>query len=71
MFRVNEGAADRIIRVIIGLFVLSLIFWGPKSLWGLLGLIPLLTGITGWCGLYSMLGISTKHHPHPPTAPQQ
>ena len=33
--KVNEGAIDRTIRVIIGLFLLSLIFWGPKSLWGL------------------------------------
>lgn len=71
MFKVNEGAADRIIRIIVGLFVLSLIFWGPKSLWGLLGLIPLLTGITGWCGLYALLHISTRGHNQPPAAQQQ
>ncbi len=58
----NTHSVERFIRVIVGLFVLSLIFWGPKSLWGLLGLIPLLTGSTGWCPLYTILGISTKGH---------
>jgi hypothetical protein len=55
----NIGTVDRVIRVIIGLFVLSLIFWGPKSYWGLLGLIPLMTAVIGWCMPYSLLGIST------------
>jgi hypothetical protein len=58
----NVHNVERVIRVIIGLFVLSLIFWGPQSLWGLLGLIPLLTGLLGWCPLYSILGVSTKGH---------
>lgn len=61
----NVHAVERFIRVIIGLFVLSLIFWGPVTLWGLLGLIPLLTGLLGWCPLYSILGISTKKHKEP------
>ena len=56
----NTHAVERVIRVIIGLFVLSLIFWWPKTLWGLLGLIPLFTGLSGWCPLYSILGVSTK-----------
>jgi Inner membrane protein YgaP-like, transmembrane domain len=40
---------DRALRVVLGLFVLSLIFWGPKSLWGLVGLLPLTTGLAGRC----------------------
>ncbi len=55
----NIGSIDRIIRVIVGLFILSLLFWGPKSLWGLLGLLPLITAAVGWCPPYSLLGIST------------
>ncbi len=55
----NIGAVDRTIRIIIGLFVLSLIFWGPKSYWGLLGLIPLVTALVGYCPPYQILGIST------------
>jgi hypothetical protein len=55
----NIGSVDRVIRVIVGLFILSLLFWGPKSLWGLLGLLPLITAAVGWCPPYSLLGIST------------
>ncbi len=55
----NIGTADRVIRIIIGLFLLSLIFWGPKSLWGLLGLAPLLTAVISWCPMYVPFGITT------------
>ncbi len=55
----NIGTTDSIIRIIIGLILLSLIFIGPKTLWGLIGLIPLLTGIFGYCPLYPLLGINT------------
>ncbi|MDH4156875.1 MAG: DUF2892 domain-containing protein [candidate division Zixibacteria bacterium] len=55
----NVGGIDRVLRIVVGLFVTSLVFWGPKSLWALLGLIPLVTGLIGWCGLYVPLGIST------------
>jgi hypothetical protein len=55
----NVHAIERWFRVLIGLFVLSLIFWGPQSWWGLLGLIPLATGIIGSCPLYTVLGITT------------
>jgi len=55
----NEGTIDRVIRVLVGLGVLSLVFVGPKTLWGLLGLVPLLTGLLGRCPLYTLLGIKT------------
>jgi hypothetical protein len=55
----NEGLADRLIRVAVGLAVLSLAFVGPQTPWGYLGLIPLLTGIVGFCPLYRLLGINT------------
>lgn len=55
----NEGTVDRVIRVILGLGLLSLIFVGPKTLWGLVGLVPLLTGLLGRCPLYTLLGIKT------------
>jgi hypothetical protein len=56
----NEGMFDRLARVALGLIILSLAFWGPKTAWGWLGLIPLATGIVGLCPLYSLLGISTR-----------
>jgi hypothetical protein len=55
----NVGTIDRVVRVVAGLAILSLVFVGPHSLWGLLGLVPLLTAIVGWCPPYAVLGIST------------
>jgi hypothetical protein len=55
----NEGTVDRLLRIVIGLGVLSLIVVGPKTLWGLVGLVPLATGIVGSCPLYSMIGVNT------------
>lgn len=59
LFQRNEGSVDRTIRVVAGLAVLSLVFVGPQTLWGLLGLIPLATGLMGSCPAYSLLGINT------------
>ena len=55
----NEGTADRVVRVILGLSLLALTVIGPKTLWGLVGFLPLITGLAGTCPLYSILGIST------------
>jgi hypothetical protein len=57
--KVNEGGLDRVLRVIVGLGVLSLAFVGPQTPWAYLGAIPLLTGIVGFCPLYALLGINT------------
>jgi hypothetical protein len=59
MFAKNEATWDRALRTLVGVVVLSLIFWGPKSLWGLAGLVPLVTGLVGWCPLYALLGLKT------------
>lgn len=55
----NEGTLDRTLRVIVGLALLSLVFVGPKSLWGFVGLVPLVTGLVGSCPLYSLFGLRT------------
>ncbi len=55
----NEGTIDRVLRVILGLVLLSLVFVGPQTMWGLIGLVPLATGLIGNCPIYSILGIST------------
>ncbi|MBY6068721.1 DUF2892 domain-containing protein [Leisingera aquaemixtae] len=55
----NEGTLDRALRIILGLILLSLVFTGPQTLWGLIGLVPLLTGLIGYCPLYQILGLST------------
>ena len=56
---VTEHPVERVLRVLAGLALLSLVFVGPKTPWGWLGLILLLTGATGLCPLYTLLGIST------------
>ncbi|WP_299980872.1 DUF2892 domain-containing protein [uncultured Pseudoteredinibacter sp.] len=55
----NEGTIDRVIRITIGLAILSLAFFGPQSPWAYIGLIPLLTGLIGFCPLYKLVGIKT------------
>ena len=55
----NEGTTDRMLRIIFGLALLTLALVGPKTPWGFLGVIPLLTGLVGFCPLYRVLGVST------------
>ncbi len=56
----NEGTLDRSVRVALGLVLLSLVFIGPHSWLGLVGVVPLLTGLVGFCPLYRLLGVSTN-----------
>jgi hypothetical protein len=55
----NIGNIERVVRITAGLGILSLTVIGPQSLWGLLGIFPLLTGLVGWCPPYALLGINT------------
>ncbi|MDJ0698478.1 MAG: DUF2892 domain-containing protein [Woeseiaceae bacterium] len=55
----NEGKLDRTLRVIAGAALISLVFIGPQSAWGWVGLVPLVTGLVGNCPVYSLLGINT------------
>ena len=60
MMKMNEGALDRILRVVGGVVILALAFVGPKTAWGYLGLVPLVTGMVGFCPLYALVGLSTR-----------
>ncbi|RJQ42299.1 MAG: DUF2892 domain-containing protein [Nitrospiraceae bacterium] len=55
----NIGSTERVIRIVVGAGIIAMAFVGPKSPWAYLGLIPLLTGLIGWCPPYAILGIST------------
>jgi hypothetical protein len=55
----NAGTLDRTIRIVLGLSLLALAFVGPKTAIGYVGLVPLLTGIVGFCPLYRLVGLST------------
>jgi hypothetical protein len=64
MFKINEGSADRVIRVVLGIVLLALYFMGTVT--GTLGwvalvvgIIALATGVVGFCPLYAVLGLST------------
>jgi hypothetical protein len=56
---INEGTTDRAIRIVLGLAILSLVFVGPQSPLGYIGIVPLATGLIGFCPLYRVLGLST------------
>lgn len=55
----NVGIFDRYARIALGLALLSLVFVGPKTLWGLIGLVPLLTGLARFCPAYRLTGVDT------------
>lgn len=55
----NVGNLDRALRVILGLGLLSLVFVGPQTLWGLVGIVPLATAAIGFCPVYRLFGIRT------------
>lgn len=59
MFSTNVGSADRVFRIVLGIVLLALVFVGPRTPWGWLGLIPLATGLLRTCPLYSLFGINT------------
>lgn len=59
MSAANVGNFDRSARIIIGIVLIAMVFVGPKTAWGWIGLIPLLTGLIRWCPAYRLFGMST------------
>jgi Protein of unknown function (DUF2892) len=59
MFKTNEGTIDRALRVVAGIVLISLVFVGPQTPFGWIGVVPLLTGLVGWCPVYTLLGLNT------------
>ena len=55
----NEGKVDRILRIIFGAVLIALVFVGPQTVWGWVGVVPLITGLVGTCPVYSLFGINT------------
>jgi len=55
----NQGTIDRVLRVGLGVALIALVFVGPQTPWGWLGLVPLLTGVVGFCPLYRLVGVNT------------
>ena len=55
----NVGGIDRVLRILVGLALISLVFIGPKVVWGWVGLVPLLTGIFKFCPAFKLIGVNT------------
>lgn len=61
MFKTNVGSTDRILRIMLGIGLLSLVFIGPKTPLGWIGLMPLLTGLMSTCPLYSIISWNSRN----------
>lgn len=59
IFPRNEHPIDRVLRIIVGVALLALVFSGPKTPWGFVGIIPLVTGLIGSCPAYTLFGLRT------------
>ena len=57
--KVNEGGLDRGLRVIVGLVLVGLAATGAVGAWGWIGVVPIATGLIGWCPAYTIFGINT------------
>lgn len=57
--KTNEGGIDRMLRIVVGLMLIGLAATGTVGLWGWVGIVPLATGLIGWCPLYAMLGLNS------------
>ena len=52
---INIGNLDRVLRIIVGVALLAIVFIGPQTMWGLIGIVPLATGLFRFCPLYTIL----------------
>jgi len=59
MFKTNVGSLDRVLRIVVGIILIALAFVGPKTAWGWIGVVPLVTGLFSTCPVYSLFGIKT------------
>jgi len=59
MFKTNVGGLDRTLRIVAGIVLIALVFVGPKTAWGWIGIVPLVTGLLRTCPAYSILGLNS------------
>ena len=55
----NVGGIDKILRIVVGIVLIALAAMNVIGLWGWIGIVPLLTGLMGWCPAYTLLGMNT------------
>lgn len=57
--KTNVGSVDRIVRLVLGVVIILLGIYF-KSWWGIIGIVPVITGLLNFCPAYSLIGVSTK-----------
>jgi hypothetical protein len=57
--KMNVGMIDKVLRIIAGVVLIGLTLMGIIGVWGWIGVIPLVTGVMGWCPLYTIFGMNT------------
>ncbi|HRP96973.1 MAG TPA: DUF2892 domain-containing protein [Rhodocyclaceae bacterium] len=57
--KTNVGSIDKIVRIVAGLVLLALAVMGIGTPWTWIGIVPLATGLMGWCPAYSLFGMNT------------
>lgn len=55
----NVGQLDKILRIIVGLVLIGLTLAGQIGVWGWIGVLPIATGLMGWCPAYTLIGLKT------------
>lgn len=55
----NVGNIDKTLRIVAGATLIGLSLSGIIGVWGWIGVVPLVTGLMGWCPAYTLLGIKT------------
>ena len=59
IMKANVGGIDRILRIVVGIALIALALTGVIGVWGWIGVVPLATGVVGFCPLYPLLKINT------------
>jgi hypothetical protein len=55
----NVGGIDKILRIVVGIALIAATAMGMLPVWGYIGIVPLATGLMGWCALYPLIGLNT------------
>jgi len=57
--KANVGGIDKILRIAVGISLIAMAYMNVVGVWGYIGVVPLLTGLIGWCPVYPLLGFSS------------
>ncbi|HMW18983.1 MAG TPA: DUF2892 domain-containing protein [Accumulibacter sp.] len=57
--KLNVGGLDKILRIVVGIALIAMTLMGVIGVWGWIGVVPLATGLFGFCPLYTVLGMNT------------